>query len=156
MRTPLADVRTLLAVLHAMLPTLFAACVADLGAKPTNWSKKVRTASHVADSQPTHLGAVAVESNAFCHLGNISFGQARLVAMIAGLSTLRTRVNARLIVVFHDRFQSRNWQTTFHQVAQLHNLKYKQLMFRALSCRAKRLESPTSGPLAPASLAETG
>lgn len=63
------------------------ACVARGGAELARSRREAAPARHERDGKSTKLGTIAVEPNAFDHLGHALFGQAGVRAVLASFST---------------------------------------------------------------------
>lgn len=68
-------------VLFAMLR----AGVADFGAQPADGGSELGSPTHVTGRSPADLCAVLIQTDAFCHGGNVLFAQACIAAVFACL-----------------------------------------------------------------------
>jgi hypothetical protein len=85
-RTLLAAVSAALAMIDLMLPALSRTTLAHVGAESTELLGKPRSAGHKCGRRPARLGAIFVQSNAFCHLGDFLLAETGGAALLEFLS----------------------------------------------------------------------
>lgn len=102
--TPPARVGARLAMVHFVLGALFGTQPANLRAERTGLLCGLGAPRHVAGSQPTSCSTVHVQCNAPGHHLHVWFLQAGSCAVVAGLRTRVTRVDARLVLLMsHEK-----------------------------------------------------
>jgi hypothetical protein len=72
-----------LTVVHLILRTFFATCVADFSARIADCGGELATTRHIARGQAANLGTVHIEADAACHRLYVLLGQASAGTMVA-------------------------------------------------------------------------
>ncbi|MEQ9379293.1 MAG: hypothetical protein RJP95_00390 [Pirellulales bacterium] len=99
LRAELAFFGALLTVIGFVLLALFCASLADFGKHAADLLGELRAPAHQRGCGPTHLGAIAIQSNAFSHLGKLSTRETGIGTVLTILGTANTLFNTGLVLV---------------------------------------------------------